>query len=59
MGHFTWWTSTVTVKGTQLRVHVLGSKTLFWINLNIPIHAEESGACIDGFFRFKGKKKVP
>ena len=29
MGQFTKWTSTVPVKGTQFRVHVLGSKTLF------------------------------
>ena len=40
----------VPVIGTQFRVHVLGSKTLFLINLNIPIYEEESGACIDGFF---------
>ena len=29
MGQFTYWTSTVPVKGTQFRVHILGSKTLF------------------------------
>ena len=41
----------------QFRVHVLGSKILFWINWNIPIHAGESGACIDFlFFWFKCKK---
>ena len=32
MGQFTWWTSTVPIKGAQFRVHVLGSKTLFLIN---------------------------
>ena len=43
------------------KVHVLGSKILFWKNWNIPIYSEERGECIDGFFsfRFIGKKKVP
>ena len=49
MVQFTYATLTVPVKGTQFRVHALGSKTLFWINWNIPIHAAESGACIDTF----------
>ena len=39
MGQFTYWTSTVPVIGDQFRVHVLRSKTLFWINWNITIHA--------------------
>ena len=43
-------------KGTCIRV-----KNTFLKNWNIPIHAEERGECIDGFFfpRFIGKKKVP
>ena len=49
------------LKGPQFRVHVLGSKTLFWINWNIPIHAAEIGACIDMFFfwYFKVRNRYP
>ena len=32
MGQFTYWTSMVPVIWAQFRIHVLGSKTLFWIN---------------------------
>ena len=61
MGLFTFWTSTVPVIGAQFKVHVLGSKTLFWINWNVPIHVEESFAYIVGcfFFGLKVRNRYP